>query len=169
MNIESILNRIDRNGLTVARTQLAVTADGAKLFGVIDVANGPGFARQLGFRNATDESMAIRGVAGHRVFVCDNMALSGDEFSVSRKNTTGLDYYGLDALVSEGINRWLSQTEILSVKIEALAAAQLSNDNAKAIIYDALIAEVVPKSMLGAIDGFYFSPEPTEDAGVGDP
>src|SRR6266568_4958353 len=137
--VESIRQALDKRGLTVADMRLAVSEDGAKMFGVIDVTDGgPGWRRQLGFRNSTDESMAIRGVAGRRVLVCDNMALSGDEFSFAHKNTSGLKIADLTYL---GMSRWEEQTKKLSAGIDSLTQRSLTDDGAKAVIYDAMISE----------------------------
>jgi hypothetical protein len=162
--VEAITGRLTAENYEITRSQLAVTPDGHRLFGMVDINNGgSGWARQLGFRNSTDQSFQIRGVAGRRVLICDNMVLSGEEFSFTRKNTTGLTFHGLFTLVKDGIARWREQIDIVGVKIEALNALPLPDVDAKAIAYDALVQGVIPKNLLEPVHANYFGPEPTED------
>jgi hypothetical protein len=87
--VDALLGEVERRGYTTQRTQLALGAHGAALFGILDLVPtqaallGGDHERilSLGFRNATDQSLAIQGVAGAHVLVCDNLALSGDTFA----------------------------------------------------------------------------------------
>jgi len=61
------------------REEYAVSGDGMKLFGVLDLEttfDGCRFA--IGVRNSNDKSMRLALTVGYRVFVCDNMAFHGD-------------------------------------------------------------------------------------------
>ena len=121
---------VHERGYTVTGQQLAINRSGHRLFGVMDLEATPppdtlviddnpwGFA--IGFRNSTDESLGIRLVAGVRVVVCDNLALSGDLIALKRRNTTRLDLVGaLDA----GFGRYLTHARALNDQIATLQAA----------------------------------------------
>jgi len=162
--VEAIQGRIVADGMEVTRTQLAVTASGSKLFGLLDIRGGEaGWSRQIGFRNSVDQSFGIKGVAGRRVTVCDNMLLSGEEFSFSRKNTIGLTFHGLFILVKEGISRWREQQERLEAGVKRLETYPLGPVDAKGLIYDSLVQGIIPKNLLEPVHANYFGPEPTED------
>jgi hypothetical protein len=69
-----------------------VTKDGARFFGVAELAyNGSSDNKRnsltVGLRSSLDKSIAPMLAFGSRVFVCDNMAFSG-EIVISRKQTT---------------------------------------------------------------------------------
>lgn len=160
--VEAIHGEINKRGYDVAREQLAVSGKGHALFGVIDlVKKGATWvadqARGLsfGFRNATDQSLAIRAVAGARVFVCDNLAMSGSMFAIQRKNTTGLD---LGDAIARGFDRFLQHAEILDLQIARLEGEVLSDDNAKKMIYEVFAARIVPVRLFDDVDSFYFRP-----------
>lgn len=79
-------------GFTFADEAYGVTKEGAKFFGVAELAyngsqsNGRN-SLTVGFRSSLDKSIAPMLAFGSRVFVCDNMAFSG-EVVISRKQTT---------------------------------------------------------------------------------
>lgn len=159
--VDALHGEIDKRGFSVTKEQLALSAKGAALFGVIDIApkqtdlvqTGRGMA--IGFRNSTDQSIAIQGVAGARVFVCDNMALSGDMFAINRKNTTGLD---LGDAVARGFDKFLKHAEVLDVQIERLTATTITDGVAKQMIYEVFAARIVPVRLFDDVDSFYFRP-----------
>ena len=65
----------------------------AKLFGTLDLTlNGiGGTCASLGLRTANNKTMSLSMIAGLRVFVCDNMAFSGETIILRRRHTRGLD------------------------------------------------------------------------------
>lgn len=89
---EHILTALAPAGLKLEREQYGLTRDGRRMFGVLDVANGHGaddWRLAIGIRNSYDRSLAVGLCAGSRVFVCDNLAFSG-EVTLSRKHTRGV-------------------------------------------------------------------------------
>jgi hypothetical protein len=159
--VNTILGEIERRGMKVAKQKYAVGANGNALFGVIDLAaqgteglvTNADRALSFGFRSANDQSMAVKAVAGCNVFVCDNMALSGDLIALSRKHTTGLD------LVQEirlGFDRFLVQAETLAAQLERLAQHEISNDEAKVLVFDAFAKRFLPARHFDTVAGFYF-------------
>lgn len=171
--IEAFRNEIARRGYSVERETYALGHKGAALFGVIDLGNPDGVVSNgrglsLGFRNAVDNSMAIRAVAGAHVFVCDNLALSGDVFAIQRKNTTGLDV--LDA-VARGFDKFLKHAQAFELEIAQLQAAQIADLIAKRIVFDVFSQGVAPVRLFDDVDQFYFkadysvAPEVVENRG----
>jgi hypothetical protein len=152
--VDGLLNEVERRGYEVLNTQLALGHGVDALFGIINLA-GPNAERStaLGFRNSVDRSMGIQGVAGATVFVCDNMSLSGSVFAFKRKNTTGLDF---GAMVNNGFDRFLQHAQAFDVQIARLQGIALSADKAKAVIYDAFAASIVPVRLFDDVNRFYF-------------
>ena len=90
--VQTLDDVLEDLGIPVINDHYTVTNKGQRLFGsyTLDVANGVNDMRyELGFRNATDKSMALGFVAGTHVVVCSNMMFSGAFIEV-RKHTSGL-------------------------------------------------------------------------------
>lgn len=149
--------------LTITREQFALGAKDAALFGVMDFAvaseaylvpveSGPS-GLSLGFRSANDLSLAIRAVAGARVFVCDNLALSGDMFAISRKHTQGLD---LAAAITAGFDKFMGQAVNLAKQIASLNTRDLTDDEAKVAIFELFAQAVLPVKLFADVNTFYF-------------
>ncbi len=75
----------------LVRESFGVNKDGKQLFGVLTYKNGEDeeMGLSIGIRNSYDKSMSIGVVMGGRVFVCDNLVLSG-EIRIVRKHTAGV-------------------------------------------------------------------------------
>lgn len=156
----------EERGYTVTSESFAVNAAGSRLFGVMDLMP-PGVVSveqrlacderglSIGFRNSTNSSMAIKIVAGQRVFVCDNMVLSGDMIALQRRNTVGLD---LEMELREGFNKFLTHASTLDRQIARLQAAQITDLAAKAMAFDVFAARVVPVHLFDDVERFYFHP-----------
>jgi hypothetical protein len=154
--IDGLRQEIAIRGYAIEREQFALGAKGNALFGIINLqGTNTQRALALGFRNAVDTSMAIRAVAGVSVFVCDNLALSGSEFAIQRKNTTGLD---LADAIARGFDKFLQHATAYDLEIARLQAKQIRDVVAKQIIYDAFAAGVVPSRLFDDVDEFYFRP-----------
>ncbi len=160
--IHALYEEFDRRDVTVQRAQFALGANGAALFGVLDLQQATGSterALSFGFRNSINQSLALRAVAGNRVFVCDNLVLSGDVFAIKRKNTTGLDLF--DA-IARGFDKFMTYAQQLTGRIEQLQAQHVSNDQAKVAIYDTFARGIVPVRLLDDVNRYYFDPQPEQ-------
>ena len=77
--VESLLEALTFRHIPVVRDEYAVSEDGMKMFGVLDLETTfDGCRFSIGIRNANDKSMRLAMTVGYRVFVCDNMAFHGD-------------------------------------------------------------------------------------------
>src|SRR4029077_10355795 len=140
--VGTILEVADKAGLKVSREQYALGKGGAALFGVLDF-EGDNAERStsLGFRNSTNQDMALRAVAGSHVFVCDNLALSGEFESWSRMNTTGLN---LASVITEGFAKFQKQSEDFDASVKRLSEVAVSDDEAKARMWDVFSKGILP-------------------------
>jgi hypothetical protein len=63
----------------VVHDEYAVSPDGMKVFGVLDLASEmEGCRFSIGLRASHDKSMRLAMTSGYRVFVCSNTAFAGD-------------------------------------------------------------------------------------------
>src|SRR5437899_8411695 len=86
MSIEAIL---ETKGISITKEQFAVRADGSRLFATFDLSleGIAGSCGALGMRTGNDRTMTLQMLTGLRIFVCDNMAFSGDQIDLTRKQT----------------------------------------------------------------------------------
>lgn len=135
---------------------------GAKLFATMILkATRSDFAFALGLRAANDKSMAIGLVAGCKVFVCDNMALSGDEEILWRKHTSGLY---IRQLVPAGVDKAIARLANFEVQVARLKETLISDVQAKALMFDAVVGvkngtpSYLPQAFLPKVSKAYFEP-----------
>lgn len=84
--------------------QYGVARDGNQLFGIHTYENrSTEMGLSIGFRNSLDKSLSVGLAVGASVFVCDNLALSG-EIRMMRKHTTNV-WHDLEELISTSILR----------------------------------------------------------------
>ena len=75
---------------TLQKSQYGLSRNGLRMFGVHTFKNGSDtVGLSIGFRNSYDKSMSVGIAIGASVFVCDNLALTG-EVAVMRKHTTNV-------------------------------------------------------------------------------
>lgn len=100
--------------LDVIAQQWGLTDDKLALFGEVKL-KGKALPKMkemeccLGVRHANNRKMSIRFAVGANVFVCDNMAISGD-FILSRRHTNGLE---LEEQVLEGLDSYILESKEL--------------------------------------------------------
>src|SRR5205809_6001375 len=101
--VEALLETLGFRHIQVTREEYAVSPDGMKMFGVLDLEQGlTGVNFSIGIRNANDKSMRLAMTVGYRVMVCDNMAFKGDFMPVFHKHTRKLD---LIDVISVGVDK----------------------------------------------------------------
>lgn len=161
--IAGIRAEAGRRGLDVKREQFALGAKGAALFGIMDLAPnavgvwevGEGRGLSFGFRASNDGQLALKGVAGQRVFVCDNLALSGDIFVMRMLHLTGVD---LASSLVKGFDRFALQAAALDSQIATLQGVFLTDRRAKEVIYNVFADGVLPSRLFDDVHQFYFAP-----------
>src|SRR5712672_348260 len=119
--------------ISVVRDEYAVSGDGMKMFGVLDLETTfDGCRFSIGVRNSNDKSMRLAMTVGYRVFVCDNMAFQGDFSPVLAKHTKN---FSLIDAVSVGVDRMQRNFEPMSRQIEIWKESRIADETAKLIIY----------------------------------
>jgi len=77
--VQALVETLGFRHIRVMADEYAVSPDGMKMFGVLDLETGMHGCRfATGLRNSHDKSMRLALTCGYRVFVCSNMAFSGD-------------------------------------------------------------------------------------------
>lgn len=143
----------------VRRQEFAVSKDGLRMFGVLDLTTelGHGTSMSIGIRNSHDKTMALGMTAGYRVFVCDNMAFTSDFEPIFAKHLHSVSV--LDIAV-KCVERLQEAERTMELHIESLASHLLTDFEAKSIIYDAFVSREfgLPQGLFMNIHELYFKP-----------
>jgi Domain of unknown function (DUF932) len=161
--IETLQAQLLRRSITIVKEAFAVRADGSRLFATLDLSlNGQSDgAASLGLRTSHDKSLSIQIVAGMKVFVCDNLVLSGDFVALQRKHTSGLD---LVEEVSIAVEKYAAHYVSLTQHVAKMKLIDLSDVAAKAMMFDAFQQKIFPTRMLESVAKNYFEPPHEEFA-----
>src|SRR5882757_7444203 len=100
-----------------------------------------------GIRNSHDKSIRLGLTSGVRVFVCSNMAFSGEFTPVLAKHTKS---FNLIDTLAVGVDRIQRSFEPMRRQVEEWRQSQISDDGAKLILYKAFVDGDLeaPKSLL---------------------
>lgn len=162
--ITSLLETLSFRHINVVHDEYAVSQDGMKLFGCLDLETmGDGFRFSIGVRNANDKSMRLGLVVGVRVLVCSNMAFHGDFTPVLAKHTK---HFNLQDALAVGVDQMQRHFKPMAEQIDHWRQAQLTDGQAKEIIYRAFIEDQLdaPKHLARVVHGQYFNPQYPEFA-----
>jgi hypothetical protein len=130
-----------------------------KMFGVLDLETQMDGCRfSIGVRNSHDKSLRLGMTAGIRVFVCSNMAFSGEFTPVLAKHSKS---FNLIDTLAVGVDRIQRNFEPMQRQVEGWRQTQITDERAKLIFYSAFIDGKLeaPRSLLPEVHRLYFEPE----------
>lgn len=157
--VRAVIETLSFRHINVVKDEYAVSADGMKLFGVMELETvGEGFRFSIGLRNANDKSMRLGLVVGIKVFCCDNMAFYGDFQPVLAKHSK---HFNLFNSLAVGIDQMQRNFKPMQDQITNWRGSQISDDHARSIIYRAFIEDQLdaPKHLARYVHKAYFEPE----------
>jgi hypothetical protein len=160
--VQALIETLAFRHIGVIADEYAVTPDGMRMFGVLDLETTFDSCRfAIGIRNSNDKSMRLALTVGYRVLVCDNMAFHGDFTPVLAKHTKRLSL--TDAL-SIGVDRMQRNFDPMRQQVEAWKATQLPDEQAKLVIYRAFVQGELeaPKHLARRVHNLYFKPQVPE-------
>jgi len=160
--VEALVETLSFRHISVVTEEYAVSKDGMKMFGVLDLDTGmPGCRFSIGVRNSHDRSMRLAAVVGVRVLVCENMAFSGDFEPVLAKHSK---HFSLQNAISIGVDEMQRNFDPMRKQVETWRESQISDTAAKLLIYRAFIESdlEVPKHLARPVQDLYFSPRHEE-------
>jgi len=160
--VEALVETLGFRHIGVVHEEFAVSKDGMKMFGVLDLDTGMHGCRfSIGVRNAHDKSMRLAMTVGYKVFVCENMAFSGDFQPVLAKHSK---HFSLQNALSIGVDEMQRNFDGMRRQVDSWKEAQLTDVAAKLVIYRAFIESdlEVPRHLARPVHDFYFSPQHEE-------
>lgn len=140
--LEQVTDSLQATGLQVVNEAHALAREGQRYFGLLELqAAGSDYTTVVGLRNSHDMSFAAGLVVGSMVFVCDNLAFSG-EIKLARKHTRHI-MRDLPQLTHAAIGRLTAVKERQDQRIAAYKNTDLSNLQADHLIMELLRARVI--------------------------
>jgi len=158
--VDALVEALGFRHISVVADEYAVSNDGMKLFGVLELDysfTGCRFA--IGIRNSNDKSLRLAMTVGYRVVVCSNLAFNGDFTPVLAKHSKRFDL--LDSL-SIGLDRMQRNFEPLQRTVNRWKEVQMDDKQAKEVVYDAVIEKLIPAKLMNEVHHHYFEPEHDE-------
>ena len=129
--VEALVETLSFRHIGVVNEEYAVSFDGMKMFGVLDLETQmEGCRFSIGIRNSHDKSIRLGLTSGLRVFVCSNMAFSGEFTPVLAKPTKS---FNLIDTLAVGVDRIQRSFEPMRRQVEEWRQAQITDERAKLI------------------------------------
>jgi hypothetical protein len=156
--VEALVEALGFRQISVVRDEYAASADGMRMFGVLDLENGfEGCRFSIGIRNSNDKSMRLALTVGYRVFVCDNLAFHGDFTPVLAKHSKHFNV--MDSLAI-GVDRMQRNFAPMQEQVARWRETQITDDQAKLMIYRAFIERDLeaPRYLIRQAHQNYFNP-----------
>ena len=150
--LDRVESSLDGVGLHVVNQSHGMTKAGNRYFGLMEVTNGDNpedYSLVIGIRNSHDKSFPAGLVVGSGVFVCDNLAFSG-EIKLGRKHTRFINR-DLGGLVNRAMGKLGDLRHSQDRRIEAYKTTQLTDNRAHDLMIRSLDARIIPPSALPAV------------------
>ena len=130
--LEKFRERATALGLRLVNEKGALKRDGRRFMYLADVEDDahPDYALSIGFRNASDKSLAFNGMCGTHVFVCENGCCSSIVKPSKMRHTIGnVKTAGfLDAKIDTIFSRFLEDKNAIVSQIETMKGTPLTDE-----------------------------------------
>jgi hypothetical protein len=167
-DVEIVTDRLTALGLPIAQEAYGVTkdADGTpkQFFGLIEVEDGDdrGHGVMVGLRGSYDQTLP-RGLAiGSRVFVCDNLAFSG-QVTFKTKQTLDIDAR-IRAMLETAVNQVPAMSAAQDKRFESYRHIEVGQTVGNSMLTDLVRKGVINASQIGVALQEWDSPRHAEHA-----
>lgn len=150
--LEQVESTISGNGLTVVSQAHALWNDGARYFGLLEVANGEcpdDYGLVIGLRNSHDKSFPASIAMGSCVFICDNLAFAG-EVTIQRRHTRFIER-DLPRIVHSAVGQLTDMRGKQDERIQTYKATELTDPAAHDLVIRAVDANVLPVTQVPSV------------------
>jgi hypothetical protein len=161
--VSLVKSNLEGLGQEIASEEYGLQRDGQRFFGVLKlkpISSIADYTMAVGIRNSHDKSFPAGALLGSDVFVCDNLAFSG-EIKFSRKHTIYIER-DLPSLVSAAIGRLIEARGRQDERIAQYKQTELSVIESHDLFVRALDARVVPVTLLPDVIKEYRNPRHPE-------
>lgn len=152
--VEYVENTLDAFNLQVTDRAFGISENGMQLFGVMDLKGrglhaGDDWGFQIGLRQSQDRTISPVMLAGSHVWICDNLAYTGQIEMVTRATTFVLDR--LPQLVEDMVRRTIRYSEPQKRQFDAYHRKNVSDIRADAAITAMVREGVINPSEVGKV------------------
>jgi hypothetical protein len=144
-----LLNEVQRvlteGGMSVVSESHALTLDGNRYFGLLQVVNGQSnddFGLVIAVRNSHDKSFPAALALGAQVFCCDNLSFRG-EVTLARKHTIHIER-DLPGLVLKAVGLLENLRVTQAQRFERYQQTELADKDAHDLVVRAVDARILP-------------------------
>ncbi len=156
--LERVETTLKETGFRIEKETLAMTRAGARFFATLDLASTivEGVTLAVGVRNSIDKSLPIGFAAGHRVFVCDNLAFRG-EVSVARRHSRFGETRFAEAIAraAQGLKQFQAAE---SARIRRFQATDITPVEAESLMLRSYERDIVSHRLLPRVIAEYRQP-----------
>lgn len=163
--LDTVRRNVESTGLRIVQEAHSLARDDAHYFGLMQVANGSqaeDYTTIIGLRNAHDKRFPAGLVVGSQVFVCDNLAFSG-EVNIARKHTRFINR-DLPQLIERAMGQLVSMRHTQDQRLAAYKDTRMNDAQANDLLVRAMDARVVPVTKLPKVLGEWRQPSHPEFA-----
>ena len=156
--VTTVQRALTGSGFEVRKTRFGLSRGDARMFATVDLGSplATGVTLAVGIRNSLDKSLPLGFVAGHHVFVCDNMAFRS-ELSVRRKHTrNGHTRFG--EAIAAAVRNLVQFKEHETERIKRLQHVELDDRHAESLILRAYERQLVSHRALPGVIREWRSP-----------
>jgi len=163
--IDGVITSLDRSGLHVVTEAHALGRDGQRYFGMFQLRNGNNpadYSLVVGLRNSHDKSFPAGLVVGSGVFVCSNLAFSG-EIQIGRKHTQHIER-DLPELIQSAVGRLGDLRRRQDHRIDSYKRFEMGDSQAHDLVIQALDHRIAPVTYIPRILAEWRTPRHPEFA-----
>jgi hypothetical protein len=161
--IDITAENLERSGYQIVAERHGLNREGRHYFGLLELRNGSNHedrALTVGLRNSHDKAWAAGMVVGSRVFVCDNLAFSG-EIKIARMHTRRI-MDDLPRMVEAAMGRLTEARQLQDKRIDAYKGRELGNLEFHDMLVQALDCKAAVATTLPKILESWRNPEHPE-------
>lgn len=162
---DGVAATLERSGLRIVQDVHALGREDNRYFSLMQVANGSNpddYGLIVGLRNSHDKSFPAGLVVGSGVFVCDNLAFSG-EIVIGRKHTKNIER-DLPQLIDAAVGKLGDLRRTQDTRIVAYKGAELADAQVHDFLVRSLDARVIAPRRLPEVLAEYRKPRHPEFA-----
>lgn len=164
--IEVALNSARNDfGLNIVSQAHSMTQGGLRYFGMFELESDADYAPVIGLRNSHDKAFSAGLVIGSSVFVCDNLAFSG-EVRIARKHTRYI-LRDLPVMVGRAFEKLDKLQRRMDLRIDAYKSVDFTDEQRDHVLMNAARLGALSWSGLGKVQNELANPQHTpEEFGV---
>ena len=166
--VDLVEDRLNDKGLKISNSGFALGNDGANMFGVLEIAHAKNddYATVIGLRNSHIKWFAASLACGSGVFVCDNLAFSG-EVTVGRKHTSMI-LDDLPTVIDEAVGQVIDLKVVQEARYEAYKGRMVNTMEAEFLIIEMMRRGVINTGRVEKVVAEWDAPSHRQFTDTGD-